>query len=271
MRIAVLVDDTNLRRNLHSAFRAAAGSAQAPTFLFSASWAELLASAREGACDLAIADPCISGRGGPASLDHSALDCLASALGRDRIVLFLSHPSTGPTVLQGLARAGFPYLILKGVDDEPRSLLRILARAGNRHALQSAVAPRELGEAGREGDRFLLEALTLWPPVSHADKLAVRFSLSRRTLERRLSEAEFPSPRRCISWARFLEASKLWGWGIGSRSRIASILGMSGPDALTHLCRGLTARPLREFWCAEPKEDAVQCLLAEIEDGRKSA
>lgn len=271
MRVGVLVRNRDICGRLRMSLRSCSGAASAPSVHFSLSWGDLLTQAEAGRWDLVLVDPSLEDRTGLCRPDVPALEGLASVLGRDAIILFSSGQPPLPPEFRALGMAGFPYLVRRGVDDDTCSLLRILARARGRRSLRSGLGWVGPDQTEEESRALLLEALTAWPPVLTASALAEHVALSRRTLERRLRHAGFPSPGRSIALGRFLEASMLRIWGVQNRSRIAATLGMNGSDALAHLCARVTGHPLGEMWSEKSDQDPVRWTLKEIRREQKSA
>jgi len=208
------------------------------------SWEELVDRVREGAVEVAVVDPAFGmGRGSPRGSLLARLETLRSLLGPERIVLHVSEAGAGPHVFERISRLGFPVLLRLGVDDDPDTLRRALARAGACALLQG----RESELGGRFDDAavaLVVAALSVWPPPATVRELACRLHVSPRTLRARFAEAGLPPPIRVLGVTRLLEAHVLRVLGVSSCTRIALLLGYEHPGSLSRLCRTLTGQPL---------------------------
>lgn len=203
--ISVLLDDSRAYRALRLAFRTGLGGPAAVQLRFVSSWSELRHDIGAELCDLAIVQPCF---GMPPSLPEPnlpKLEGLASVWDRGKVILYLSHPNPSPSLFHDLGRLGFPFLLVQGIDDDPRSILRIVARAGARRNLRGRW--REQDAPPDEATcRLVLDTVTGWPPATSAEELARHLKMSLRSLQRRLRAEGLPSPGKSISYGRKIGA-----------------------------------------------------------------
>ncbi len=164
-----------------------------------------------------------------------------------RVILYSSPPTGQPSQHRfsplALGRAGFPYLVIRGVDDDPISLRRVLARSAVRRSLLAADCPL-LANLGSERLAGLLPLLTRWPEPETSGDLAKEMCVAERTLRRRVKLLAAAPPRDLRCWSRLLEANHLWLLGLDSRAAIAHHLGYAEPSSLSHLCRDFAGVPL---------------------------
>jgi len=175
------------------------------------------------------------------------LEWLISIWDPESVILYVCKPNPKISSLVDLRRMGFSFFLLQGVDDDERSVLRMVARTETRRRLRKML--EEL-EHGLEADtlELLCKATTAWPEARSAAELAGRLQMSQRTLQRTLRQKRLPTAGKIVSCSRFLELSTLWKemW-IRDRYRIASLLGYADPSSLNHLSRALTGQPLNRF------------------------
>lgn len=260
MRIAGLFDHSRACRNLRLAFRSGTDLPFRVHLEFLSSWKELREGVRQGSYDLAFVQPCLGQPSFRPEPRLSELEQVVAFLPRDQVILYLCRPHPSATLLYDLGRLGFPFLLMLGVDDDLRGILRIVARARARDALQKGLADL-LAELDERTLRLALDALAGWPPPSSVKELAENLNTSRRSLSRKLQTVGLPSPGRLRSTGTLLEARTLWGMGVQSRARIASILGLADPASLSRLSRRLAGRPLSTFLEAESGEDLVDWMV----------
>ena len=267
MRLAVLLEDQRQYLTLRRTFHPIHGPGNPPSLEHFHSWCEMLATVDQGEMDLALVDPSLGSPGNEPRPNLPALDSLAERMARDRIIHYLKNGAADAGSVQDLGRLGYPYLLVQGVDDDPRSLMRILARAEARMGLKEALDRTGAGRIDEDRVRLLLEAVAGWPPVDKVPILARRLRLGERTLRRKFREARLPPPSRCLAWGRLLETCVHRRRAVGSKSRIAGIVGFCDAAGLAHLASRLTNRPLEEVWSGKPVEDLLDHLAREVSQG----
>ena len=261
LRVDFLVDGSGASHSLRLAFWQ--NGARLPGCVLHSlrSWDELEARLSQGQFDVALVQPTFPKRGRLGGNGFQEIGRLHERAPPGRIIPFLDRSDGTPGKLRSLARIGFPIVLIQGVDDDPRSLLRAVCRAK-----ACALAKSSLREAGLQFDlesqKLALSALAGWPPSQSVKDLAGELNLAGRTLRRRMTAAGLPTPQRLVRYGRLLEAHLLWAMGIRSRERIASILHISGGSALAHLTKDLTGLPTDEFFRTARLEDLVTGILA---------
>jgi len=254
VRVGVLVDRIQVIRTLRKAVRTGAGPHPTTRLLPLSSWGEVIEGVRGESFDLVILQPSIGvGPWSPAP-KFTELERLVSLFPGSRAILYFCRPKPTPSDLRDLARMGFPYWLIQGIDDDTRTIQRAVARAEARRilTLRSDAQGTQMEE---EPLALLLHSTTGWPPVRLVEDLANQQYMSRRTFQRRLKGLNLPSPGRLLSCGRFLEVCALWrSMGIRDRFRIGLILGFGDPSSIGHLSRTLTGRPLGHF--LRPDSDA---------------
>lgn len=201
MRVAVLVDRIHAVRTIRKAF---GGTPVAARLLFLSSWRELVDGAGSESFDLAIVQPSFGVAPSLSSPNLTDLERFVSLFPTPSVILYLCRSDPAPTFLLDLARMEFPYLLLRGVDDDPRTVQRVVARAETRRILRLKLTALE-DQLEEEAVRLLLNSATGWPPAKRVEDLASQQQMSDRTLQRRLRRGHLPTPGRLISYARFLE------------------------------------------------------------------
>jgi AraC-like DNA-binding protein len=138
--------------------------------------------------------------------------------------------------IAAMSRAGMDTLILRGVDDGPESLRRLINEAEANWSLGHV---RELLDCFDDDEvrafvRLFLGPLTFKPTVGAAAK---ELGLSRRTLAHRLSQNGLPSPAVLASWCRMLTAANLLRDPGRSVERVAMWLGFGCGAGLRNMLR----------------------------------
>lgn len=208
------------------------------------SWEELTDRALEGSFDLAFVDPQFPRTDETSESGFLELERVRSVTGPESLIPFLGSDAR---VLPTLGRMGFPFIIVRGVDDTPNSLLRVIARAKSRRSLRTYLLQAE-GPVRVEDLEFLLLSITGWPVAQEVGDLARSMHSSVRTLRRRSSAFCLPSPGRLIRWGRLMDAQMLWQMGIRSKPRIASVLKMDSPSSVSRLSRELVNHRAEELF-----------------------
>lgn len=138
--------------------------------------------------------------------------------------------------IAAMSRAGMDSLILRGVDDGPESLRRLINAAEDNWSLGGV---RELiacfdDEEVKAFVRLFLGPLTFKPTVGAATK---QLGVSKRTLAHRLSQNGLPSPAVLASWCRMLTAANLLRDPGRSVERVAMWLGFGCGAGLRNMLR----------------------------------
>jgi AraC-like DNA-binding protein len=138
--------------------------------------------------------------------------------------------------IAAMSRAGMDTLVLRGVDDGPESLRRLINEAEANWSLGHV---RELLDCFDDDEvrafvRLFLGPLTFKPTVGAATK---ELGLSRRTLAHRLSQNGLPSPAVLASWCRMLTAANLLRDPGRSVERVAMWLGFGCGAGLRNMLR----------------------------------
>jgi AraC-like DNA-binding protein len=205
------------------------------------SWDELCDRAEDGSFDLAFLDPGFPHGNGRPDQGILELEKIRSFSGAASLILYSQSDTRSLLLLQ---RIGFPFCVLEGIDDNPRSLLRVMARARSRGLFEQQLTLDELPIKAEDRDLFL-QTISGWPPVQNVADLAGRFHLSARSLRRRTRASSLPNPQRLLRWGQLVEASVLWTLGLRPMTRIASVLGFASSSSMSRLCADLTDRPAK--------------------------
>ena len=246
MRIVALIRNPCAVNALRCTLRREPRIRQRCSLSFLASWRELLDHETGRSFDAVFVQPDFAKVRGSSTGVDLELEVLLSTAGTHRIIPYVCSNPPSPGVLRELGEMGFIFVLVRGVDDDPGSLLRLLARVDSWQAIGR-------GSQGENQGRFshsrkdVLRGVLGWPPHSSVQQVAEFMHTSPRTLRRMMREATDLSPKEAMRWGRLLEATSLWNLGIHSQARIAGLLEMGGPSALGRLCRELTGRPLAEF------------------------
>lgn len=239
MRVDVLLDDPAAIRAVRLAFRQYPGIQRTCILHQLLSWAELDARADEGDFDVAVVQPTFASSGPPRPDGVQRLGRLQGKSKPGSLIPFVCRSARTPALLQELASLRFPIVLVQGIDDDPRSILRALSRAKTFRMVQ-AFPSRPSEKLDLSSLELVLSIIAGWPPAASVEELAQRRNLSPRTLRRRMATGDLPTPRRLSRWGRLLETFALWEMGIRSRGRIASILELGSASTLAHLSRDLT-------------------------------
>ena len=182
------------------------------------------------------------------------------AVGPGGVILLFCGTRPDQCVLNGLRRVGCRFVLFQGIDDDPRSILRVLARAATQRRIQTLTGgekcPVDLAQS-----EFLLVPLVGWPASTSADALAEDFYVSARTLRRKMRDAGLLPPRQMIRWGCLLESIALYEMGVQRSGHLAALLGFCDPSAFRRLCRDLTGRSPQQILEGRGNEDPFDLLL----------
>jgi AraC-like DNA-binding protein len=196
------------------------------------------------------------------------LEALKRVVGAGGIVLYASSTGKGLNALRAIHPKEFPFLITQGIDDDPRSILRVLARSLVRRRIRTVFSADE--DLSRlEAETIILEAVAGWPPPDTVQDLARELSASESTLRRTCKKVGIRSPRTLLRWSRALEAVALHSLGVRRRAQVAHVLGLAGSSSLVRLLRDLTGRPVGEILAdasLEPMLDSFGCRIRSTSD-----
>lgn len=261
MRVDFLVDGSVASHSIRLAFWHTGAHLPGCILHSLRSWDELEARLSQDQFDVALVQPSFPKRGQLGGNGFQEIGRLHERAPPGRIIPFLVRSDSTPENLRKLSKIGFPIVLIQGVDDDPRSLLRAVCRARvcalAKSSIRKARLPFDL-----ESQKLALSALAGWPPSHSVRDMAEGLNLAGRTLRRRMNAAGLPTPQRLVRYGRLLEAHLLWTMGIRSRERIASILHISSGSALAHLTKDLTGLPTDEFFRTAQLEDLVTWILA---------
>lgn len=135
-----------------------------------------------------------------------------------------------------MSHAGMDSLIVRGVDDGPESLRRLIDDAETARSMSGVheVVERFDDETIRAFARLFLSPLTCKPTVGAAAK---QLGVSRRTLAHRLFQSGLPSPATLASWCRMLTAASLLRDPGRSVERVSMWLGFGCGTGLRNMLR----------------------------------
>jgi hypothetical protein len=234
---------------------------------FASSWAELHGSVEAGLFDLAMIDPTFSAGGDRAGCLRE-IHRLARYCPPERLILYV--PAGQAHLLRHLGEHGFLYCCMLGIDDDPGSLLRIVARAASRQLLR-----RHLISRGQPCDDVslgvVLQGVTGWPPAGTVTELAGRVAMSSRSLRRLSASRGLSPPGRLLAIGRIMDLTLLVQLGVRSRTRLAAILNTGGPDALAHLVLRHLKVPISTFLGSAQSHDPAEWLAPCIFTGGRGA
>ncbi|MFO8175598.1 MAG: hypothetical protein R6T96_15025 [Longimicrobiales bacterium] len=263
MRVAVLLRDPQAILKLHSALALVRREDSLLELRPLDSWQELEQAAGEEDFRVAFVQPDF---GNPASARGPCIRELArlgSLNDPARFILYACGDLKRSETVSLLAQFRFPFLIFRDLDDNPSSLLRILARAQVRCCVRERLRPDpELSHLA--GSDFLTLPLAGWPPPDSIQEHARRVGLSPRSLYRRHRELRIPTPDRLARWGELFEATALWHLGVRPVGRVAFILGNSGVRSIERFGRGLTGWKLSEIFEPEAETWLWEAFLRDL-------
>ena len=227
--------------------------AVAPRFVtaHAPSWDEALQTIRERPVEIAVVDPALGGIASGQEIER--LHVLFPSL---RLILYtMMTPQLAPVLLR-LGPCGIRQVALRGVDDHPERLHKLveeeaLNTASNRLVEQLTPAlvslPSEL--------RWVLEdAIRSAGAVQTIQQIAARARVDRGTCARWFARAGLPSPRHILAAARVLYAHRLLKDPGFTIEDVAKRLGYAQTKTLQQHARtylGLTAGEMRLSLTAE--------------------
>jgi AraC-like DNA-binding protein len=238
MRVGALIPDSIAARRLRLAL-SAPWLTERPTLVLYADWHSIVSDGLAWGYDVCVVDPELGGSESRGCGYLPELERLRQALlGRQgSMVLYCGRKIDRARFLRETGTLGFPFLLIRDIDDDPRSILRVLARSRIRRQVEGAVRFKE-GRLLPEVSPIVLEAVSGWPPAMSVTELARRVPTSESSLRRNCRKWGVPSPRELLRWSRVLEAVALASLGIRRWSRIAPLLGLEHPGSLSRTVRG---------------------------------
>jgi len=159
--------------------------------------------------------------------------------------------------LFSIGRLRVDGVVLAGTDESARKTRETVAQALASSMASRIVASleRQLHKLGAECLRWAIENAHHAPS---ARDLAESFSLTRRTLAKRLRGQNLPSPGRLLLWGRLIRATHMLRDGKATVERVAYAVGYSSGAALARALRRETGHYPREvmrrggpIWVAE--------------------
>jgi len=261
MRVAVCVDHDEAHRFVRQALRDGPRAPGAIHLTFLPSPHEIANRASD--FELAVVDPLSRAEAMGTRRTLEALEDLASALNRDRVVLLTPADLRASGLLNDLMSSGFTFLVEHRVGKGPESLLRACARSRVRCRIRERT--RLAGSHLRgEALSLLLDGMAGWPPTSTVLEQAKRVSTSSRNLRRKHARHDLPTPRFLLTRGRFLELCALMELGINQKGWLARMLGLRGRHTPARLCRICTGMPWSHFFGPDARGDASERVLSEI-------
>jgi len=198
----------------------------------------------EGASEVAIVEPDYREAGQSMEASFTELLSLRETSSQGRLVAYLCTENCRDQWMGYLRELHLPLVIVRGVDDNRLSILRVLARAEILRGLPEDLS-MGLGSSGRRGEFDSILSCTIgWPPPETPSQLAWRLHVSPRTLRRRFARLGMVAPHRFLRWIRLMEAAGLARMGIRSHAALASVLGMRESRDVGRLFLELTGRSL---------------------------
>ena len=243
MRIVALIRNPCAVNALRCTLRREPRIRQRCSLSFLASWRELLDHETGRSFDAVFVQPDFAKVRGSSTGVDLELEVLLSTAGTHRIIPYVCSNPPSPGVLRELGEMGFIFVLVRGVDDDPGSLLRLLARVDSWQAIHPGARSEDQCGASLPR-REILRGILGWPPQPSVGQVAESMHISPRTLRRMMRKVTDLSPKEAMRWGRLLEAISLWNLGIHSQARIAGVLEMGGPSNLGRLCRELTGQSL---------------------------
>ncbi len=227
------------------------------------SWKELAFEAQEDRIQMAVVQPLFATSDQSEVSVVNNLGRIEAALGPEGLILFLGQTGVERAILAELAAFRFPFVLIQGIDDDPPSILRLLARAEIYRMIRKGEATSDNMGSLRAYDPLTC-LLTGWPPMESVGRVAEKLGVSPRTLRRQMAELGLFPPQRAIRWSRLLEAAVFWRMGIRSKKRIASLAGLANVSTLAHLCRDLTGAGLDDILIGNGPEEVLRSLRRDL-------
>lgn len=266
VRADALLEDPALVRSVYLTIEADPRLRGISHLSFSSSWDELDTRAEHGSFDVAFVQPPLPADSPQGADTLGRLARLRIRLGPGGLIPFVAGGPGLQDTLKELMRLRFPIVLVQGIDDDPGTILRALARAGTLRSLGRVIqaAERTVEPAAAQ----LLEGiLAAWPPPETVDELSGELYLTTSTLQRRLGEARLPAPGYIMRLGTLAEAIVLHQAGIQSRRALSLLLGIGSRSTLPHRCRDLTGQSLGDVLSQCSPEDLILRMLEDPGQG----
>lgn len=265
MRVGGLLPDSTAVNRLRMALSAPWLNDRS-TLVLHADWTAIVSDGAAQGIDVYVVDPELGGSESGSSGHVPGLERLRQAVGTHSVVLYCNRVVDRFRSLGQLGALGFPFLLLRDIDDDPRSILRVLARSRIRGRLQTGLG---LGEnrIRQEVPPLIFDAVSGWPPVETVEELARRIPTSETTLRRNCRKWGVPSPRELLRWSRVLEAFSLASLGVRRRSRIAPLVGLRHPSSLSRILKELLPWYGTEVLAGISLKQVTEVFLSRLQTG----
>ena len=214
--------------------------------------------------EVALVQPSFGGQSSPVEDGLVRMDRLRFRAQGVCVVPYLCRQDRAATSLRRLGEVGFAFFLIKDFDDDPGSILRLLASCSIHRGVLEALDGKNHGLT-REQARLVSELLEVWPPPESVEALAKEMKVAQRTLRRRLAGAGLRPPRHLLRWMRLLHAVVLRELGIESRTSLASLVGLGSPQTLARLFGDLTGRPIRDVLGSVSSRELVPDFLLDVQ------
>jgi AraC-like DNA-binding protein len=215
------------------------------------SWDEALQTIRERPVEIALVDPALGGIASGQEIER--LHVLFPSL---RVILYtMMTPQLAPVLLT-LGPCGIRQVVLRGVDDHPERLRKLVEEESMNAASHRLVEQLTSALAPLPGElRWVLEdAIRSAGAVQTIQQVAARARVDRGTCARWFARARLPSPRHILAAARVLYAHRLLKDPGFTIEDVAKRLGYAQAKTLQQHARsylGLTAGEMRLSLTAE--------------------
>ena len=263
MRLDVLVSDTQAIRSIRLALSGNRLRRGQGALRLLSSWNELEERAERRLFDVAFVQPTFPLPSPSPPNGFRRLLALHEKLPPGSLIIYSCDHRADAELLTDFLALPSSLVLLKGIDDHPRTILRSLSRAWTQRWMTTALEP-SFSRKGPEDRELVLALLAGWPPRRSVGEFAKRMGVSPRTLRRRLKKGSFPSSRDLIRWGRLMEALALKTMGVRSRARLASVLELAGPEGLSRLIRDLTGLSADDLLKDEAEDNITRRLLDQI-------
>jgi len=215
------------------------------------SWDDALQTIRERPVEIALVDPALGGIASGQEIER--LHVLFPSL---RLILYtMMTPQLAPVLLT-LGPCGIRQVVLRGVDDHPERLRKLVEEESMNaasHRLVEQLTPA-LAPLPSELRWVLEDAIRSAGAVQTIQQVAVRARVDRGTCARWFARAGLPSPRHILAAARVLYAHRLLKDPGFTIEDVAKRLGYAQAKTLQQHARtylGLTAGEMRLSLAAE--------------------
>ena len=258
-----LVEHREIVRSIWLAFRQDGGLLTGCELFPVSSWEELSDRAEHGEFDVAIVQPSFPEERNQPLAGMTQLSRLRKRLGSGRLIPFVRKSPDISTQLRDVGAMGFPIVLIDGMDDDPRSLLRAVARA---RTLALADSMRLENDVLLDPARLDLAVAVLagWPPPESVGDLAAHHHLVPETLRNRLRARDLPTPVHLVRWGRLVEGLCLGRMGVPCMDRIAFLLQIGGRSSLARLSKSLTGRTFTSVLKGTQEREVISRLLKEF-------